>query len=122
MGVTKTYNRPKSTPTNSTGIAFTILAEEKPETPATFAGAGNTGNLDCYIKADADESGGADVQNIFRIESAIAVESSLGTITLTITVSPVNGDGTSGTSQTLTVTHGQAMDVWQTAAGRARQA
>lgn len=122
MGVTKTYNRPKSTTVNSTGMAFTILAEEKPETPAAFQGSGNTGNLDCLIKVDADESGGADVQNFFRIETAISVDSSSGVATLVVTVTPVLGDASNGTPTVTTIVHPQTMDVFQTAAGRARQA
>ena len=120
MSVTKTYPRPKSTTTNSTGIVFSLKAEEKPETPVSFGGAGNTGNLDARIQADADESGGTDVQDLFKIEATPALDSA-GKITVVVTVTPIKGDGSAGTPGTLTVTHDQDMDVWQTAAGRARQ-
>lgn len=119
-GVTKTYSRPKSTTVNSTGMVFTLKAEEKPETPAAFQGSGNTGNLDCRIQCDADESGGSDVQDLFKIEATPSL-SAEGVITVLITVTPIKGDASAGTVGTLTVTHDQTMDVWQTAAGRARQ-
>ena len=127
MAVTKTYNRPKSTVVNSTGIACTLLAAEKPTTPVAIGGdPGNTGNLDCRIQADADESGGADVQDLFRIETAIAVDATSGLITLTVTVTPAKGGDASGTptgtARSVAVQHDQTMDAWQTAAGRARQA
>lgn len=118
--VTKTYSRPKSTTVNSTGMVFTLKAEEKPDTPIAFGGAGNTGNLDARICADADESGGTDVQDLFKIEATPSL-SAEGVITVLITVTPIKGDASTGTVGTLTVTHDQTMDVWQTAAGRARQ-
>lgn len=122
MSVTKTYNRPKSTTTNSTGIALTLTVAEKPDSPSAIGGTGTTGELDCRVRADADESGGADVQDLFKIETVPGIDENTGAVTLTVTVTPINGDGSAGTPSVTTVTHGQTMDTWQAAAGRARQA
>lgn len=128
MSVTKTYNRLKSTTVNSTGIVVTVQAAEKPNSPHVFRdtdgsaeAGGTTGNVDVRIKADADESGGTDVQDLFKVETAISVDTSSGVITLVVTTTPVKGDGTTGTAVVSTITHDENFDVWQTGAGRARQ-
>ena len=122
MAVTKTYNRLKSTTVNSTGIVCTLLVGEKPDAPGAIGGTGTTGNLDCRLQADADESGGADVQDLFKLETSIAVDSATGRIDWTITVTPILGGATEGTPTVATVTHPESMDAWQAAAGRVRQA
>lgn len=122
MAVTLTYNRLKSTTTNSTGMVFTVTAEEKPETPTAFLGSGNTAEVDVRFSCDADESGGADVQEMFRLEAVPQLSADDGTITLKVTVTPKTGGGTDATATVTTITHTETMDAWQTAAGRARQA
>lgn len=123
MAVTKTYSRPKVAVVNSTGIDFTLKAAELAGTPAAFGGGavGATGNFQCLIQADADESGGSDIQTIFRLETAMAL-SAAGLLTLTVTVTPVLGDASDGTPKSIAVAHEQNVDAWQSAAGRARQA
>lgn len=124
MAVNKTYTRPKSVPTNSTVIAITTQAAEKPNAPeAMKTDTGTTGNLHCLIRADAIESGGGDVQNLFKLETAIAVDAVTGQITLVVTVTPVLGTagGTDGTPKVMTVEHEQTMSAWQTSAGRPPQ-
>lgn len=120
MSVTKSYSRPKSAQTNNTGMVLTILTAEKPNAPAAVT-AGTTGELDCRIQCDADESAGADVQDLFKIEAAPQI-SAEGVVSIAVTVTPIKGDGTLGISKSLNVNHDENMDVWQTAAGRPRQA
>lgn len=122
MPVTSNYNRPKSTLVNSTGMVFSLLASDKPDAPADISGTGTTANLDCRLQCDANESGSADVQDIFKLETAISLDATTGLITWTVTVTPILGDGTEGTPKVMVVEHPQKMDAWQTAAGRARQA
>lgn len=121
MSVTKSYNRQKAAPTISTGLVFTLLVAELPDSLGAIGGTGTTGNLTAAFRADLDESGGSDVQDVFTLVTGLAVDASSGVITLTVTVTPVNGDATNGTPQVLTVTHPQTADVLQTAGGRARQ-
>lgn len=126
MSVTKSYPRLKAAPTISTGLVLTLKAAEYPTTPDSFrdnAGsvvAGTTGILDCRVQCDADESGGADVQDLWKIVATPSIDSS-GVMTLAVTVTPIKGDATAGTPGSVTVTHDENADVWQTAAGRARQ-
>lgn len=120
MSVTQSYPRPKATPTNSTSLALTLKVAELPDTPAAIGGSGTTGTLDCRLQCDADESGGTDVQDLFKLVATPDIDAS-GNATYTVIVTPIKGDGSAGTPQTLTVTHSETMDTWQTAAGRARQ-
>ena len=115
------YNRPKSTVVNDTPINMTIKVSEKPDAPQAIGGTGTTGELDARFQADADESGGADVQDLFKLE-AVPVLLVGGGISLQVTVTPIKGDGTDGTPVQQSVNHDEDMDAWQTAAGRARQA
>ena len=119
--LTDQYDRPKSSVINDTGIVLTLLVAEKPDVPIAIGGTGTTAELDCRVQADADESIGNDIQDLFKIE-IVPVVAADGITTLTITVTPVKGDATDGKTQTLVVTHPENMDAWQTAAGRARQA
>lgn len=127
MPVTPTYNRSKSTTVNSTGIALNYLVGEGPITPHDLFDTdgeldlGTTGVLTAKLQADANESGGADVQDLFTIVVTPVLADS-GVMTLNIVVTPIKGGGTSGNAQTLSVPHTENMDAWQTAAGRARQA
>lgn len=118
------YERPKSVETNTTPINMDILAGEKPTAPAALAAlAGTTGVLDVVFTADADESGGADVQNWFRLTlTPVLPDNSNTKPSMQITLVPVLGDGTDGVTQTLTAEHDESMDAWQAAAGRPRQA
>jgi hypothetical protein len=127
MPVTQSYNRAKVAATNSTGMVLSWLVGEGPITPHILyddmgvADLGTTGVLTAKLRCDADESGGSDVQDYVNI----VVTPSTGTngqFTLTIVATPVNGDGTLGTSTTTVITHPQNFDTWQSAAGRARQA
>lgn len=126
MSKSISYPRPKAAPTVSTAIVFTVKAAEHGNVADVFrdnAGSpvtGTTAGVDARIQADADESGGTDVQDVFKVEALPAMDSS-GKMTVALTVTPIKGDGTAGTPQTLTVTHDEYADTWQTAAGRARQ-
>jgi hypothetical protein len=121
MGVTKTYSRPKATTVNSTGMALTLLVAEKPDSPVAIGGTGTTGELDMRVRCDADESGGAYVQDLFKVETLPQLSAD-GVITLSVTVTPIKGGGAVGTPVSMNVKHDEDMDTWQTAAGRARQA
>lgn len=131
MGVTKNYERQKSDLTNTTGMAVSLKACEMPGTPDVFDNAaearavdsrGNTGKLQALVIVDVDESGGASLKNLFRLETDLTVNGTTGLVTLAVTVTPVLGDQTDGTPATRTFEHPQSMDAFQTAAGRARQA
>lgn len=117
---TLNYERQKSAVTNTTGMVVTIDVGEKPDAPGAIGGTGNTGELDARFNADADESGGADIQELFKLE-ALPIIGSDGAISLQLTVTPKKGDATDGVAQVFTATHPELMDAWQTAAGRARQ-
>lgn len=119
-----TYNRPKATVVNSTPINISLKVAEKPDTPGAIGGSGTTGELIALFQADADESGGADVQDLFKLE-ALPVVAADGTVTLQVTVTPIRGASpfANGTAQRMVVPHDDVtLDAWQTAAGRARQA
>ena len=118
---TDNFDRPKLSGINDTGIVLTLLVGEKPDAPGAIGGTGSTAELDCRVQADADESGGVDIQDLFKIET-VPVIAADGTVTLAVTVTPIKGGATDGKAQTLTVTHPENMDAWQSAAGRARQA
>lgn len=120
------YNRPKIASVNDTAIAISVKAAEKPNAPEELDGAntpdaGNTGKADIRLAADADESGGVDKQDLFKIEADPIIDLN-GKVSVRVTVTPIKGDASAGTSQTLVVDHPETMDAWQTAAGRARQA
>ncbi len=121
MGITIDYNRLKDPEINLTGMDFSLLVSEKPDAPSAIGGTGSTGELDMRVQVDADESGGADVQDLFKVETVPLIAAD-GAMSLKTTITPINGDGTEGTPQILTVVHNENMDAWQTAAGRARQA
>ena len=117
-----TYNRLKSTTTNSTPINMTGEQRESDGSRTAFA-AGTTGVFEAYIRGDADESGGADVQDLFKVVLTPTINPTApGVMTLNLVVTPVNGDASDGTPETFNVTHDENCDGWQTAAGRARQA
>ena len=115
MGVTSNYERSKSDVSNTTGIDLSLLVAEKPDGPGAIGGTGNTAELDCRVQADADETGGADVQDLFKIEALPAIDAN-GRTSVKITVTPINGDASEATPQQLTVVHGENIDAWQTAA------
>lgn len=118
--LTDNYNRDKNPKINVTGIVLTLLVSEKPDAPGAIGGTGTTAELDCRVQADADESGGADVQDLFKIEAVPAIDDD-GITTLTVTVTPIKGDASNGTQKITVVTHDENMDAWQAAAGRAQQ-
>lgn len=115
------YNRPKISTVNSTPISFSVEAAEVGGTEAALA-AGASAGVQGTLIADADESGGADLQDwaTFTVEPVIDADTGIASVKVTVT--PILGDGSSGTAKTLYVPHEQTMDAWQTAAGRARQA
>ena len=120
MGVTKNYNRDKDPSVNVTGIALRAKAAEgAAASPADLAGA--DGIMQVAFDADADESGGTDVQDLFRIDNLQVNISSTGVVTLIGTPVAVLGDGSEVTGTPINFAHPQNMDAWQTAAGRPRQ-
>ena len=121
MAATQNYNRSKNPAVNATPIVLTLLVGEKPDAPAAIGGTGTTAQLDARIQADADESGAADVQDLFRLEVVPAIGSMTAKSRVSITVTPILGDGTPGTPVTFSAEHDETMDAWQTAAGRAQQ-
>lgn len=121
MSVTKSYNRPKAAPTISTGLALTLKVAELPDSPSAIGGTGTTGQLDMRLQADADESGASDVQDLFKLTTSISIDASSGQMILSATLTPIKGDASGGTPVTVSCTHDEIADVWQAAAGRARQ-
>jgi len=123
MSGTLSYPRPKSVPTNQTGIVLTIYAAETPGTLAALAGAqaGTTGELQATWKADADESAGALVKDHMRFVITPSIDPVALTVTYTITITPLHGGGQTGTVKTLFVVHDDTIDQWQIDAGRPRQ-
>lgn len=126
MAANVNYDRPKSATTNNTPINIDFTAGEEPTALAALSAdnSGSSGILNVTVTADADESGGLDVQDLYRIEDIqVTINQSTGLTNLTMTITPVLGDGTDAASPTtVTVRHPETMDAWQTAAGRARQA
>lgn len=124
MGATLNYEREKLVETNTTGMDILAKAAEgTAATPVDLAGAdGADGIIQIAFDADADESGGVDVQDLFRVDNLQIIISSEGLIKLTGSIVPVLGDGTDGTAVPIDATHPELMDAWQTAAGRVRQA
>jgi hypothetical protein len=120
MPKTFTYNRPSATLVVSTGMVLTLKTAETPNAPAAVAGGGTDGVLDARFQVDADESGGTDVQDLFKILATPNIDTN-GQITLTVVVTPIKGGGANGTADSIVVTHDESMDTWQTNAGRARQ-
>lgn len=120
MTVTLTYNRDKSTTTNSTGIDLSYEQRESDGVRAAIA-AGTTGIAELFMRADADESGGADVQDIFKVVATPVLNAQTGAFEVRIAVTSIKGDGSDGVVKNLTVVHDETMDAFQTAAGRAQQ-
>lgn len=118
----KNYNRQKLTSVNDTPIDITYEGSELPTAPAALD-AGTTGNAEIIVLADADESGGGDVQDWWKVKLTPSISSvHPGASVLLVEVTPIKGDGEDGTKRTLNVDHDEDMDTWQAAAGRARQA
>ena len=118
---TKTYNRLKDPDTNSTGIVLSGEVRELPNALAAVV-AGTSGDFELAISGDADESGGADVQQLYRVlAQPIIAAGAPGQQSLRVTITPVLGDGSDGTPIITDVPHPETMDAWQTAAGRPRQ-
>lgn len=119
---TKNYERLKEPDTNTTGMELSGEARELPNALAAIA-AGTSGDFELAISADADESGGADVQQLYRVlAQPIIAAGHPGAQSLRLTITPVLGDGSDGEAQIVDVPHPENMDSWQAAAGRARQA
>ena len=124
MAGTVNYDHPKSTTVNATTLDVSLLAGEEPTALGALTGdnSGSTGILNVTFQVDADESGGVDIQDLFRIEDLkVTLDAATGRINLTGMVWPVKGDATDGVAVAINVVHPQTMDVWQTAAGRPRQ-
>lgn len=128
MAANVNYNRPKSATTNATDININFTGAEEPTAQTTAFGpstdnTGSTGIFNLIVTADADESGGVDIQDLFRLEDIqVTIDATTGATNLTCNIIPVLGDATDGTAVAVDVAHPQTMDAWQTAAGRARQA
>ncbi len=114
------YNRQKDPEINDTDINITLFQAEQP-TALAAAAAGTTGILDVEVRADADESGGADVQVLYKITLTPQIAVAGGAQSLKVDVTPVNGDASDAPVATTTHPHPETMDAWQTAAGRVRQ-
>lgn len=84
--------------------------------------AGSTANLDITYTVDADESGGADVQDHARFTITPVIDKVTGKTQYQVDFTPVKGDGTDAAKQTKVFDHDELMDAWQSAAGRTRQA
>lgn len=125
MAADVNYDREKLVVINDTPINIGITAAEEPAAATTALsadGSGSTGILNVIFTADADESGGVDVQDLFRVEDLrVIINQATGLTQLAATVIPVLGAATDGTPETILIKHPQTMDAWQTAAGRPRQ-
>lgn len=118
---TKSYERLKEPDTNTTGIDLSGESRELPNALAAIA-AGASGDFELAISADADESGGADVQQLYRVLCTPIIQAGHpGAQSLRLTITPVLGDGGDGEATVVDVAHPEDMDAWQAAAGRARQ-
>ncbi|HEU01426.1 hypothetical protein LCGC14_0273330 [marine sediment metagenome] len=117
----KTYNRDKDPDTNATPIDITYDGAETPTAEAPLA-VGTTGEAAITVLADADESGGIDVQPLYTVSLVPVIDAAApGGQRLTVTVTPILGGGGSGTPLVFTAPHPETMDAWQTAAGRPQQ-
>jgi len=125
MAANVNYDRDKNPKINDTPINIDFLAGEEPTGVGALSGdnSGSSGILNVTVTADADESGGADIQDLFRIEDIqIIIDVTTGLVKLTMQVIPVLGDASdAATPIDVSVTHPETMDAWQTAAGRAQQ-
>lgn len=122
MAADKNYDRPKVVGINDTPINLTIFVAEKPDSVGAIGGTGTTAILDATFKADADESGGADVQDHAEFTITPTVDKVTGKTQYQVDFTPINGGGADGVKQTHVFDHDELMDAWQSAAGRARQA
>ena len=118
---TLTYAREKDPDTNSTGIATTGEAREDPNALVAIAtGAGSF--YEVAISGDADESGGVDIQQLYRVKLTPTLGAAApGVMGLTVEITPVLGGGADGDAVVHQVVHEETMDAWQTAAGRVPQ-
>lgn len=126
MPGTINYNRPSATLVAVAPMIHTILTVE-----TLIAGgdvltaieavaiAGDTGVMRAEYQVDADESGGADVQTMYKLLVTPSISAD-GKHTLTVSVTPVGGAGGDLTARTLAVEHPERVDAWQTAAGNPR--
>ena len=121
MAATINYNRSKVSTVNDTPIDLTLLAGELPDAPTAIGGTGTTAAFDIRLQGDADESAGADVQDLFKVVGTPVITSD-GKITLSVVVTPVAGAGGDLAATTSAVLHPETVDAWQAAAGRPRQA
>ena len=124
MAADVNYDRPKSVVINDTPINIDFTAGEEPTAATTALTADNSGSsgiLNINVTADADPTGGADIQDLFRIEDLqVVINQETGLTQLTMSVVPVTGGATDATAVAVTVNHTQTMDAWQAAAGVAR--
>ena len=126
MPLTINYNRPSISLTAVAPMVHTILATETLVSGADVLVAiesvgviGDTGVARLEYQVDADESGGADVQTMYKILITPSIDAG-GNHTLTLAVTPVGGAGADLAAKTLAVTHPEKVDAWQTAAGNPR--
>jgi len=122
MAADFTYNRSKVATTNSTPINVSYEQRESDGIRAAIA-AGTTGIAELTMRADADETGAADIQDIFRVVLTPIMNPNSGKFAVEVTVTSILGDATDGfTQDAVRFEHDETMDAWQAAAGRARQA
>ena len=115
-----TYERTKSTGTNTTDMNVTWTAAESGETQSS-AFTGSTGVLDARMRLDLDESVGVDIQEVAKIECTPGLSEN-GSLSILISVTPIKGDGTELTPRLYKFVHPDNVDTIQTDGGRPRQA
>ena len=116
MSCTLNYNRPVAALVAVTPIDTSLLVGELPDAPTAIGGTGTTCVTDLRIQGDADPTGGAQVQDLFKVVVTPTISSD-GKMAATVVVTPVAGAGGDLPAQTLVAEHPETTDAWQAAAG-----
>lgn len=126
MPATINYNRPALALVNVAPMVHTILTVETLAAGGDVLTAieavaviGDTGVMRAEYQVDADETGGADVQTMYKILVTPSISAD-GKHTLTASITPVSGGGSDLAAETLAVEHPETVDAWQSAAGNPR--
>ncbi len=121
MAQTLNYNRDKDPKINVTPMEFSVEGAEVGGAEVALA-AGTGPGLQGTIICDADDSVGTDLQDWALIKAEPVLNADGTTARIKITVTPILGDGSTGTPVVTYIPHEEDMDAWQAAAGRAQQA